>query len=62
MVHLKRFKQSNFGGMSDGNEKNEAHVNFPLELDMANFVKGPSEFYPIKDGNLIYDCYAVSNH
>ena len=42
-----------------GQEKNDAHVDFPLEgLDMRPYVKSlNNEAEPV-----LYDCYGVSNH
>ena len=46
-----------FGGSSIG-QKIDDDVDFSLTLDMSKHVLGKE----IKDENMIYDCYAVSNH
>ena len=64
VVNFKRFKQGkksymsySFGGGGFG-QKQDCQVDFPLEgLDLGSIVIGPQ-----KNENLIYDCYAVSNH
>ena len=64
-VNLKRFKQSkrqqSYGYFSMGGsvgQKADQLVEFPLEgLDLSEHVIGSQ-----KNENLIYDCYAVSNH
>ena len=66
IINLKRFKQAKasrygmsmgmFGG-GGGNQKITGEVDFPIDgLDLSKFVKGH------KGENMIYDCYAVSNH
>ena len=63
IVNLKRFKQGKqrfvmFGGGSMGS-KNDEEVEFPINgFDLSKHVLGS---YTSKD-NMIYDCYAVSNH
>lgn len=48
--------QNMFGG-GGGNHKLSTTVDFPIDgLDLSKFVKGQ------KGENMIYDCYAVSNH
>ena len=65
LINLKRFRQSKstrsymgmFGG-SAHSQKIESEVDFPLDgLDMRQYIMGNQ-----KNENLIYDCYAVSNH
>jgi ubiquitin carboxyl-terminal hydrolase 4/11/15 len=47
---------SMFGGSSGGSKIDE-NVCFPLDgLDLSKYIAGQPE------GNMIYDCYAVSNH
>lgn len=49
---------SMFGG-SAGGQKLDLHVDFPLAgLDMSKYVTGQEA----QGQNMIYDCYAVSNH
>jgi len=65
IINLKRFKTgkvqarySMFGGGGGGGSKIDTEVDFPLEgLDMSQFIQGAQ-----KHENMIYDCYAVSNH
>lgn len=63
IINLKRFKQGKarfvmFGGSSMGS-KNDEEVEFPINgFDLGKHVLGS---YVNKE-NMIYDCYAVSNH
>ncbi|XP_065845344.1 ubiquitin carboxyl-terminal hydrolase 15-like [Oscarella lobularis] len=53
VVHLQRFSYSR-----DSRNKLDTYVDFPIEnLDMTEFVKGPTEGRP-----MLYDLCAVSNH
>ena len=66
VINLKRFKksQSRYGGMGmfgggGMGQKIDVEVDFPLEgLDMSKYVMGAEG----SGQNMIYDCYAVSNH
>ena len=67
VINLKRFKQGKssgrylgmFGG-GGGGQKLDQHVQFPLDgLDLSHHVMGQEAQ---AEGNMIYDCYAVSNH
>jgi len=62
VISLKRFKssKSKYSMGSFGGQKLETQVSFPLEgLDMSPYVLSETQK---KTTNLIYDCYAVSNH
>mgnify|MGYP003695078617 CR=1 FL=1 len=56
---MKRFKTGRSKWGFSGGQKLDTLVDFPLEgLDMAPYVLSKTQ----KNSNLIYDCYAVSNH
>ncbi|KAH0789204.1 Clan CA, family C19, ubiquitin hydrolase-like cysteine peptidase [Histomonas meleagridis] len=54
IVHLKRFVQN---GMYD-TKKLDINVDYPMEIDMSQYVKGPKN----DDKPLIYKLYAISEH
>ena len=72
VISLKRFNMGNkqnrmyggmmgnlFGGGGAGASKNDEFVQFPIEgLDMSKYYLGNEA----QQQNMIYDCYAVSNH
>jgi len=55
VVHLKRFQYSQ-GAYFVHRDKISCLVDFPMELDLAEFTMGP------KDTGTTYDLYAISNH
>ena len=61
IISLKRFKTSKARyGMGRASTKVDTMVEFPLQgLDMSQFVLSGEQK---KSTNLIYDCFAVSNH
>lgn len=60
IISLKRFKTSRNKYGYGGGSKIDTLVEFPLEgLDLSQFVLNPEQK---NSGNLIYDCYGISNH